>query len=103
VNVSVPIDIDAQIGARLAEVRRRCGLTQRQLAAAIGVTPVMIKTYENGRSAIPVRRFDALANALHCEPIYLLMLPGTDLDSDEPRVRKLAEWHRAHSSWFEEE
>jgi hypothetical protein len=37
--VSVPIeaDIDAKIGARLAEVRRRCGLTQRQLAKAVGV------------------------------------------------------------------
>ena len=35
--VLMEADIDAEIGARLAEVRRRCGLTQRQLAKAVGV------------------------------------------------------------------
>jgi transcriptional regulator with XRE-family HTH domain len=63
---------------RLTESRRRCGLTQRQLAAAIGVTLTSIQNYERGRNVIPVKRFDALACALHCEPIDLLMRPAVD-------------------------
>jgi len=82
--VSVPIeaDIDAEIGARLAEVRRHCGLTQRQLAKAVGVTITTIQNWERGRLAISAKRLAALANALHCQPLDLLMLPGAE---DVPR------------------
>jgi transcriptional regulator with XRE-family HTH domain len=62
---------------RLTESRRRCGLTQRQLAAAIGVTLTSIQNYERGRNMIPVKRLDALACALR-EPIDLLMRPAVD-------------------------
>jgi transcriptional regulator with XRE-family HTH domain len=84
--VSVPIeaDIDAMIGARLAEVRRHCGLTQRQLAKAVGVTLTTIQNWERGRTGLPGKRLAALANALHCQPIDLLMLPGTGMPRDVP-------------------
>jgi transcriptional regulator with XRE-family HTH domain len=84
--VSVPIeaDIDAMIGARLAEVRRHCGLTQRQLAKAVGVTLTTIQNWERGRTGLPAKRLAALANALHCQPIDLLMLPGTGMPRDVP-------------------
>ena len=77
--MSVPIeaDIDAEIGARLAEVRRWRGLTQRQLAKAVGVTITAIQIWERGRHAMSSKRLGPLANALHCQPIDLLMLPGT--------------------------
>jgi transcriptional regulator with XRE-family HTH domain len=84
--VSVPIeaDIDAEIGARLAEVRRHCGLTQRQLAKAVGVTLTTIQDWERGRTGLPAKRLAALANALHCQPIDLLMLPGMGMPRDVP-------------------
>ena len=47
--VSAPKEIDAEIGARLAEVRRHCGLTQRQLAKAVGVTITTMQDWERGR------------------------------------------------------
>jgi len=77
--VSVPIeaDIDAELGARLAEVRRCCGLTQRQLAKAVGAQLTTVQNWERGRTGLPAKRLAALANALHCQPIDLLMLPGT--------------------------
>ena len=77
--MSSPIeaDINAEIGARLAEVRRHCGLTQRQLAKAAGVTLTAIQNWERGRHAISAKRLGPLADALHCQPIDLLMLPGT--------------------------
>jgi DNA-binding XRE family transcriptional regulator len=43
VSVFIEADIDAKIGARLAEVRRWRGLTQRQLAKAVGVTITAIQ------------------------------------------------------------
>ena len=77
--MSSPIeaDINAEIGARLAEVRRHYGLTQRQLAKAAGVTLTTIQNWERGRHAISAKRLGPLADALHCQPIDLLMLPGT--------------------------
>jgi transcriptional regulator with XRE-family HTH domain len=79
--VSVPIeaDIDAEIGARLAEVRRRCGLTQRQLAKALGVAITTIQDWERGRTGLPAKRLRPLADALYCQPLDLLMLPGADV------------------------
>jgi len=84
--VSVPIeaDIDAEIGVRLAEVRRRSGLTQRQLAKAVGVQLTTVQKWERGRTGLPAKRLAALANALHCQPIDLLMLPGTGVTPRTP-------------------
>jgi transcriptional regulator with XRE-family HTH domain len=84
--VSVPIEanIDAAIGARLAEVRRRCGLTQRQLAKAVGVQLTTVQNWERGRTRLSAKRLAALANALHCQPIDLLMLPGTGMPPRTP-------------------
>ena len=84
--MSVPIeaDIDAEIGVRLAEVRRRSGLTQRQLAKAVGVQLTTVQNWERGRTGLPAKRLAALANALHCQPIDLLMLPGTGVTPRTP-------------------
>ena len=84
--MSVPIEanIDAEIGARLAEVRRRSGLTQRQLAKAVGVELTTVQNWGRGRTGLPAKRLAALANALHCQPIDLLMLPGTGVPQDAP-------------------
>ena len=70
--------IDPEIGIRLAEIRRRRGLTQRQLATAIGVTLTSLQNYERGRNAITDRRLDALACTLRCKPIHLLIRPGEE-------------------------
>jgi DNA-binding XRE family transcriptional regulator len=84
VRVLIEADIDAEIGARLAEVRRRCGLTQRQLAKAVGVQLTTVQNWERGRTGLPAKRLAALANALHCQPIDLLMLPGTGVTPRTP-------------------
>ena len=79
--MSIPIEaeIDAEIGAQLAEVRRHCSLTQRQLAKAVGVTITTIQNWERGRLAISAKRLGPLADALYCQPLDLLMLPGADV------------------------
>jgi transcriptional regulator with XRE-family HTH domain len=84
VSVAIEADIDAEIGARLSEVRRRCGLTQRQLAKAVGVQLTTVQNWERRRAGLPAKRLVALANALHCQPIDLLMLPSRNSPHDLP-------------------
>jgi transcriptional regulator with XRE-family HTH domain len=64
--------VNGRIGARLAELRSRSGLSQARLAKAIGVTTGAIQAYEHGRARITVERLEALADALQCEPAELL-------------------------------
>jgi transcriptional regulator with XRE-family HTH domain len=64
--------VDGRAGARLAEIRKVRGLSQGQLAKAIGVTVGTIQAYEHGRARIAVERLEALADALQCEPADLL-------------------------------
>ena len=71
--VGLPLWVKTSIGA---EIRRRRGLTQRQLATAISVTLTSLQNYERGRNAITDRRLDALAYALRCQPTELLIGPG---------------------------
>lgn len=59
-----------QVGERLRERRREKGLSARQLADAIGVSPSMISMIENGRTNPSVGTLIAIVSAL-----------GTSLDS----------------------
>lgn len=55
---------EREIGARIAAARREAGLTQRALAARLGVTSRSIQNYESG-TVIPykhLRRIEMLAN-----------------------------------------
>ena len=53
-----------QLGARIAELRKTHGLTQVQLAEALGLTQQMIASYEVGRRRLPVSLLPAIAQAL---------------------------------------
>lgn len=54
--------------------RMRAGLTQRQLAKAIGVAPARITEIETGRNAWPsTRTIQRIAKALGCEARVLLV------------------------------
>nr|WP_034453547.1 MULTISPECIES: helix-turn-helix transcriptional regulator [Butyrivibrio] len=59
-----------QYGKRVKELRQSCGLTQSDLAKALGVTPGYISNVENNRTAM----------SLHIL-IYFAQLTGQTLDS----------------------
>lgn len=63
---------------RLTNARRRCGLTQGQLAFMVGVSPPTIQRYETGYHAIPAERLAALARALDVPPEWLRGELGTE-------------------------
>ena len=54
---------------RVAELRKRSDLTQRQLADLVGVTETTIRNWENNRSGVEwFERIAKLCNALGCSP-----------------------------------
>ena len=50
--------------AKLVELRKRAGMTQAQLASAVGVSTSAIKAWENGRRVPSNRSVAALYRAL---------------------------------------
>lgn len=52
------------LGSRVAQLRKDHGLTQVQLAEALGISQQMVASYEVGRRRIPVSMLQALAKAL---------------------------------------
>ena len=63
-------DIDAHLGRRLRRRRRLLGLTQEQLALAVGVRFQQIQKYECGANRISAARLWSLAQALEAPINY---------------------------------
>ncbi|WP_348535500.1 helix-turn-helix transcriptional regulator [Komarekiella delphini-convector] len=55
--------------SRVAELRKRLDLTQRELADLVGVTETTVRNWENNRSGIEwFERIAKLCDALQCAP-----------------------------------
>jgi transcriptional regulator with XRE-family HTH domain len=63
-------DIDLHLGKRLRRRRRLLGLTQQQLAVAVGVRFQQIQKYECGANRISAARLWQLAEALEVPVSY---------------------------------
>ena len=79
-------DIDLHLGKRLRRRRRLLGLTQQQLAGAVGVRFQQIQKYECGANRISAARLWQLSEALEVPIGYFY-----DGLSDHPRAEPLAE------------
>jgi transcriptional regulator with XRE-family HTH domain len=53
-----------ELGLRMADLRKQQGITQVQLAEALGVSQQTMQGYEAGRRRIPVSALTTLARAL---------------------------------------
>ncbi|MBN9529784.1 MAG: helix-turn-helix domain-containing protein [Alphaproteobacteria bacterium] len=60
--------LNAQVGAKVRERRLLLGMSQRQLADAIGLTFQQVQKYENGTNRIDAARLAALSQALNVPP-----------------------------------
>ena len=74
-------DIDLHLGKRLRRRRRLLGLTQQQLAGAVGVRFQQIQKYECGANRISAARLWQLSEALQVQVAYFY-----DGLSDAPRA-----------------
>ena len=59
-------------GARVAEIRKSLGMTQEQLAEAVGVTNVTICKWENNSTVPNATKLLKLSKALKCDVGELL-------------------------------
>ena len=69
--------IDPRPGRRLCQVRQHRGMSQAQIAKAIGTSVGTVQNYEHGRVHMTVDQLLELARALQCEPVDLLAPPGS--------------------------
>src|SRR4051794_25730306 len=88
---------DPAIGARIAEARRAAGLTQRELAKAVGVSERAVQAWEEGTTSA-FRRLPELEQALGSPSAWLLTgdasaalkaLPGIVVPHRSTFVRRL--------------
>jgi len=79
-------DIDLHLGKRLRRRRRLLGLTQQQLAGAVGVRFQQIQKYECGANRISAARLWQLSEALEVPIGYFY-----DGLSDKPHIEPLHE------------
>jgi transcriptional regulator with XRE-family HTH domain len=63
---------DADFGERLKNLRKRGGLTQKELAAKLGLHPSLIAQYEGGYIRLHAGLIVRLCRALHATPNELL-------------------------------
>lgn len=66
----MPTDIDLHLGRRVRRRRRLLGLTQQNLAAAVGIRFQQIQKYECGANRITAARLWQLAEALESPVSY---------------------------------
>ncbi len=69
--------VDLEVGARLKQRRLELGLTQQQLANAIGVKFQQIQKYERGSNRVSSSNLFALANILQADLSYFFS-PSSD-------------------------
>jgi transcriptional regulator with XRE-family HTH domain len=63
-------EVDRHLGRRLRQRRRSLGLTQQQLAEAIGVAFQQIQKYECGSSRLSASRLWCVGHALQVDVSY---------------------------------
>lgn len=70
VYIAPPIPEGERVGRMLRGLRLRAGLTQRELAAAIGVPQSHISAYERNKRRIPPHKAQELARVLETVPTH---------------------------------
>ena len=65
-------DLARQVGRRIAELRQRAGLSQREFAEQLGWARDTVAHYELGRRELGLERLGVIAQALQVSPATLL-------------------------------
>ena len=79
-----PDPVDVHVGRRLRLRRTLIGLSQEQLAAAVGVTFQQIQKYERGSNRVSASRLYDVARVLGVEIGFFFEDIGTELTANRP-------------------
>jgi len=97
-----PTDYDRAIGVRIREARLALGLSQKDVADAIGVSYQQLQKYESGGDRIPPARIELLVTILH-RPISWFFPRATDVRaSGESEIAKFLssnDGYKVASKW----
>jgi len=76
-----------QLGAIIARLRKRLGLTQEQMGSKLGLSTNYINKLENGKRGIGINTLNAVANALGV-PAELLAVLASEPTGEPRSVRE---------------
>lgn len=74
--------VDEHVGERIRHLRTTLGLTQEQLASALGISYQQIQKYETGANRVSAGRLYEIAIQLDVEPAFFF----ADVDTKKPHV-----------------
>jgi len=86
-------DINKRFGRRLAQYRKRAGVSQEKLADALHLTRTSITNIEHGRQPIQLPTLYAIAEALGLDPQILMPTPSNvaaEAPNDEQQLKALS-------------
>ena len=80
----MPTELNLAIGWRLRIRRRLLGMTQKDVATRVGVTPQMVHKWETAQSTLYAATVFALAKALDVAPSYFFLEAEPKTGRPEP-------------------
>ncbi len=86
VRVRAPMPSDLAVGRKIRQLRRSSGITQANLASAVGVTGAQLHRYETGSTRVAASRMIAIAEALGVAPDVLLNSGAPELSVPAPAL-----------------
>lgn len=78
-------DLSKLVAQRIRDAREAAGLTQSELADALGVTRGAVTSIENGRSDLTLKKLEMLPRVLN-QPLSYFLGIKTDLIPDESEL-----------------
>src|SRR5580765_340562 len=85
-----PNETDVLVGTRVRIRRVELGLSQTELANALGVTFQQVQKYEKGTNRIGASRLHAMAGVLRVPVSYFFPAPGDGFDHERARAKSSA-------------
>lgn len=79
------MDFRKKFSKRLKEIRTSSGLTQEELASAVGVETKTVSYWENGHNSVTFNKLPVIAKALGV-PVYKLFVFGEILGGDNNEI-----------------
>lgn len=65
-------EVAMTLGSRIREIRKSRGITQKDIAELVGVTPSCVTQWESGLISPNCDKLIPLAKALGCDPLWLI-------------------------------
>ncbi len=93
-----------RLGERLKKVRNARGLSQREVAEAVGLSQALISLIEQGKRQLPLRAIERLASLLNTDPSALIA-PVDPEDVMRELLRTWSAYRAARESyvWLQDE